>query len=108
MVKRPKRRDTGLVSCDDNTDCAPAALGVDAGNCTITELLSCYPDQMTLMGTVDTSDPIVVSADCIAPSPNNAAANLVAGYPGPGVRTEQIATEFRCVGDSGADYPSCP
>jgi len=101
---------TGLVNCNTNADCATfeANQGVPMGLCTLVELRSCYPDSIVVNGVPDVASPLIVAADCIARSPINPGANLVAGYPGPGVRHEQLGIDLKCAGDPGSSYPSCP
>ncbi len=98
---------TGHITCNKNADCGVGSLGLDAGNCTVVESRACYPDQITIEGNPDPSEPSLVAAGCIAPSANNPAANIVAGYPGPGLRFEETSTEFRCSGNPAALYPGC-
>jgi len=71
-------------------------------------LRSCFPDTISMTGTASTANPSLVSASCHNPSNLNPAANLVSGYPAPGVRRETVATVFRCAGDPSSLYPSCP
>ena len=72
------------------------------------EFRSCFPDEITVTGVPGIVEPTIVSADCIAPSADNPAANVVAGYPGPSIRHEEIETDFLCAGDPGSIYPACP
>jgi len=98
----------GLIGCNTNADCEAGALGIDAGDCLHVENKSCFPNSVSVSGTPDPTSPIVVSAECIAPSANNPAANVVAGYPGPGFRKMDVGAELRCAGDPGSTYPGCP
>jgi len=99
---------SGLIGCVTNADCTEEALGIDAGTCSLLEQGDCFPNSIQVDGVADPTAPFVVAADCVAPSPNNPAANIVAGYPGPAVRQEQLAVELPCVGDPGSNYPACP
>ena len=94
----------GMISCLVNADCAVFS----AGNCTITELRTCFPDNISLTGVASTTNPLMVSAECTSPTSTNPLANPVSGYPGPGVRREKLFTTLRCAGDPGSTYPACP
>jgi len=94
----------GLIPCLNNADCTANS----AGDCTITELNTCFPDTISLTGTASLTDPLLVSAECTSPTDTNPAANPVSGYPAPGVRRETLFTSFPCAGDAGSSYPACP
>jgi len=98
---------TGLLNCTTNADCVPPAKTINAGNCLLEEQPRCYPASFSLTGTPSPTAPYVVSAVCQAPS-NSPSANFVAGYPGPGVRQEQLNVTLPCAGNPGSSYPGCP
>jgi len=98
---------SGVIMCDDNSDCVPPALPLDVGNCTHTQLRPCYPDSIALSGTADPVSPYVVSTSC-TPTSAVPIVNIVAGYPGPIVRQEQLGVTLPCAGDPGSMYPGCP
>jgi len=97
---------TGIIACQSNADCEPVTPG--SGNCTSTTVRSCFTDSMSMTGSASTTNPLLVSAQCNSPTGGNPAANIVGGYPGPGMRRESVATVFRCAGDPSSLYPSCP
>jgi hypothetical protein len=96
-----------IYPCSTNTDCAPAAIGVDAGNCTISERRRCFLDPIAAAGTASTTNPVVVAAYCTTGT-GNGEVNSELGLPGPARLAIESTSTFRCAGAPGSTYPGCP
>ncbi len=97
----------GFLSCQTNYECSADVLGQDVGGCTLTEPRRCFPDSIAGTGTASPSAPQLASAYCSAPSVNGFM-NTALGLPGPVKLQVEGTTTFRCAGNPGITYPSCP
>jgi len=94
-------------NCVTDLDCRPASIGVTAGDCTLTERRRCFLDPIAATGSASTTDPVAVTTYC-TPGTGNPQANDIIGLPGPVRAAIQATSTFRCAGDPGSTYPSCP
>jgi hypothetical protein len=97
----------GIIACQTNADCDPMNVGVDAGDCTLTEQRECFLPAIVSQGAADPAQPVAAGVAC-APKSSNAAVNVVAGLPGPLRLRLETETVFRCAGNPAFTYPSCP
>lgn len=82
----------GFIGCSTNFDCDEGVIGIDAGDCTISQQRLCFLDPITATGTPDPENPIMVSTYCQGPV-GSTAINSTAGLPGPSrVRLDALTT----------------
>jgi cysteine-rich repeat protein len=93
----------GILSCLSDEDCDPGVVGVDAGQCTLTERAKCLLDPITITGDADPETPIGVATFCIPPT-SNSGINTVAGLPGPGRIRNQATSRTFCGNDTSKQY----
>jgi hypothetical protein len=98
-----KANGVGILACTADADCAADVIGIDAGNCTLSERAKCFLDPITATGDADPETPIGVSTFCIPPT-SNAGINIVAGLPGPGRITNQATATTFCASDHNVEY----
>ncbi|HEY2774781.1 MAG TPA: DUF4215 domain-containing protein [Candidatus Binatia bacterium] len=98
-----KSNGNGILSCSTNDDCLPAVIGVDAGNCTLSQLANCFLDPIVGTGQASPSTPIGASTFCIPPT-SNSGINLAAGLPGPGRVVNQATAKTFCASDITKQY----
>ncbi|HYB99717.1 MAG TPA: hypothetical protein VEC57_11365 [Candidatus Limnocylindrales bacterium] len=98
-----KANGDGILTCDDNADCAPDAVGIDAGDCSIFKRRECFLDPIVAQGAADTQFPVGAAAFCIPPT-SSPAINSVAGLPGPGRVRNQAASATFCASDNNVQY----
>jgi len=93
----------GLIACATNADCSPLNIGVDAGNCTISERRSCLPDPIVTSGHAHPVVPVAAGTFCSPPT-SSAGVNQAVGLPGPGSLILQTAVSMYCKSDPNVQY----
>jgi hypothetical protein len=83
----------GIVTCSTNADCDAGVVGVDAGDCTLTDDRPCFLNPIDADGTPGSEGAVLVSNFCSAPTASGAV-NGAAGTPGPA----RLALDFEFVG----------
>ncbi|HYB98533.1 MAG TPA: hypothetical protein VEC57_05295 [Candidatus Limnocylindrales bacterium] len=76
----------GVISCEDDEDCAPENVscpGAGCGTCNLPQLKSCFLDPIQVQGTPSTTNPVLAGTFCLPPT-SNTGINSAAGSPGPG------------------------
>jgi hypothetical protein len=89
---------TGLVTCNQNADCAPENLGVDAGLCTLMQRRPCFLDPIVSQGAPHPVLPFAAATYC-SPATASSSVNTIAGFPGPGRLALQTAVSLYCKSD---------
>ena len=95
----------GVISCGVDSDCEAYETGLmveddwvcpfdDCGTCTVATYRSCFNDPMSLTGTPDPVNPILVGTFCLPPS-SNGSVNSSTGSPGPGSVQADSLIELR-------------
>jgi len=79
----------GFLGCSSNADCSEASIGVDAGDCALSELRRCFLDPIVATGRAHPAAPLGAAAFC-TPATTSGGVNNVTGLPGP-TRWEQQA-----------------
>jgi hypothetical protein len=79
----------GLLGCNSNADCSESSIGVDAGDCSLTALRSCFLDPVVATGRAHPAAPLGAAVFC-TPATSSSGVNNVTGLPGP-TRWEQQA-----------------
>jgi hypothetical protein len=100
-VVRPTGK--GLISCATNADCAPEAVGVDAGACAIAQARPCFLVPIRAQGAPSPVAPLGAALFC-APPTNSVAVNSATGLPGPGRLVLQSALQLFCASDPTVAY----
>ncbi len=85
----------GFIACNNNVDCEPGTIGIDAGFCVLSTVRSCFLDTVTAQGVADPSQPIGAATFCIPPT-SNGGINTVAGLPGPARIINQGSSKTFC------------
>jgi hypothetical protein len=93
----------GYIQCNSNADCDAGAIGINAGNCTLTTARQCFLPTINATGTADPSFPIGAATFCVPPT-GNGGINGAAGLPGPGRVINQAASTLYCASDPGTVY----
>jgi len=86
---------SGFISCTGDGDCAPGAIGLPGGLCTLSTRRSCFLDPITATGIADPNKPVGVASFCIGKT-GNGGINSVAGLPGPGRVTNAATAKTVC------------
>jgi hypothetical protein len=77
----------GFIGCNSNLDCDSSSIGVDGGDCVLSEIRSCYLDPIVATGRAHPAAPLGAAAFC-TPATSSGGVNSVTGLPGP-TRWEQ-------------------
>ncbi|HYC57592.1 MAG TPA: hypothetical protein VEL28_21850, partial [Candidatus Binatia bacterium] len=98
-----KANGDGILTCNSNADCDPAAVFVDAGDCTLVKRRECFLDPIVATGSANPGFPVGAAAFCIPPT-SSPAINSVAGLPGPGRIRNQATSATYCASDNNVQY----
>lgn len=93
----------GFLACAANADCEPGTIGIDAGDCTLTERAPCFLDTIVANGSAHPRQPVTAAAFCM-PATSTAGRNAVIGLPGPARIRRQSTLASWCGGDPGNAY----
>ncbi len=77
----------GFINCNTNLDCAESSIGIDGGDCALSEQRACYLDPIVSTGVANPAAPLGAAAFCTPPT-SSSGVNNVTGLPGP-TRWEQ-------------------
>ncbi len=91
------------VTCSPDAQCSVAALGVDAGSCSILERKPCFLDPIIAQGNADPNAPLGAANFCVPPTVNSGI-NGAAGLPGPGRARIQTESTLFCASDPNVVY----
>jgi hypothetical protein len=86
----------GLIACQDDADCEPGTIGVDAGSCTIEVRRECFLDPIVSSGAPHPVAPRAADTFCAPPVSGSSGINSVAGLPGPARLTYQSLLTLFC------------
>ena len=98
-----KANGDGVLACNANADCTPAAVGTNAGICSLVARRSCFLNPIVSQGAPHPSEPLGAAAFCVPPT-SNSAINDVAGLPGPGRIVNQAKSKTFCGSDPTKQY----
>ncbi|MFN2378343.1 MAG: hypothetical protein ABR538_17575 [Candidatus Binatia bacterium] len=93
----------GFLPCTANVDCQPGTIGIDGGDCTLTERSPCFLDTIVARGSAHSRQPVTAAAFCM-PAVSSAGRNAVIGLPGPARIRRQSTLASWCNGDPGNGY----
>jgi hypothetical protein len=85
----------GFINCSSNLDCAESSIGVDGGNCSVSEQRACYLDPIVAIGVPHPAAPLGAAAFCTPPT-SSTGVNNVTGLPGPTRWEQQSALTLFC------------
>ncbi|MFT4570570.1 MAG: hypothetical protein ACI8TX_000260 [Hyphomicrobiaceae bacterium] len=93
----------GIIACGTNIDCDATVIGIDAGECTLTERRPCFLDSIVAVGAAHPVLPLASDTYCLAPT-SSSGINAVVGLPGPGRLQYQALLQLFCKGDPTRPY----
>jgi len=93
----------GIILCNSNADCSAAAIGIDAGTCTLVQRRNCFPDPIVAEGAANPVAPRAEAAFCLGAT-TSTGINGVAGFPGPARLRYQSTVQLFCASDPAATY----
>ena len=93
----------GFIQCFTNADCGPAAIGIDAGNCLLSQTRDGFLDPVTAAGVADANRPVAAATFCLPPT-GNSGINGVAGLPGPAKVLNQASSRIFCASNPSVLY----
>jgi hypothetical protein len=93
----------GFVNCLTNADCAPEAIGMDAGNCLLAKTRPCFLDTIIATGSSGSASAVAAANVCVPPLAG-AGLNTIIGLPGPARVSAEFETTFFCANDPNTLY----
>jgi hypothetical protein len=93
----------GLVPCQSNADCEPAAIGIAAGACTVETPRPCFGATVAVAGAADPRSPSAAAVTCVPPL-SGESLNSAIGLPGPMRLKTDISAKTFCDQDLSSLY----